>query len=137
MRFSPLSLSFVSMFIFCFFSTVAFSAEGLPLKEKKTLSSTADIADALTAAKDKTARSIISIDAKKRADDYLKAYLLIRKSNPSSRIFFKLANGTTLTNIADVTVLENGTLILFKTTTTQGLKNDVIPVEEIISLGHL
>lgn len=125
------------IFYFSFFSTTTLSAENTNLKAKKTLSSTADIADTLTAAQDKTTRSIITIEAKKRADDYLKAYLLIRQSNPSSRIFFKLANGTTLINIADVAVLENGTLMLFKTTTTQGLKNDVIPVEEIISLGHL
>ena len=142
---SFLSLSFVSififtvMFIFCFslFSAPAFSADNIATKPKK-LTSSASPGDLLVAQdKNTTSRSIITIEVKKRAEDYLKAYQLIRQNNPSSRIFFKLANGTTMTNIADVTVLENGTLMLFKTTTTQGLKNDVIPVEEIVALGHL
>lgn len=83
------------------------------------------------------AKSYISIDAKKRAEDYLKAYELLRKDKPSSRIFFKLTNGSSISNIADVQIVENGTLILFKTTTTQGFKYEIVPVEEISSLGHL
>ncbi len=129
------SISMLLIFCFSFFSTPVFSAEAIDLKKLKEqkMTSSAELA----AAQNQTSRSIMTIEAKKRAEDYLKAYQLIRQNNPSSRIFFKLANGTTLTNIADVTVLENGTLMLFKTTTTQGLKNDVIPVEEIIALGHL
>ena len=83
------------------------------------------------------AKSVIVVDAKKRSEDYQKAYELLRKDKPPSRIFFKLSSGATISNIADLVVIENGTLILFKSTSSQGFKYEVVPVEEIATLGHL
>ncbi len=129
------------IFIFSFLiSTFAFTEPDIKIeKNLKNFSLSPKNTVPVKASTNKTSadKSMITIDAKTRAEDYQKAYLLIRKDKPSSRIFFKLADGTILSNIVDITVLENGTLLLFKTTTTQGLKYNVIPVEEIIALGHL
>ncbi|MFA5249987.1 MAG: hypothetical protein WC371_01070 [Parachlamydiales bacterium] len=116
------------------FST--FTSPSVKSSASSELAASASSLSSLPALESKT-KSVLAIDAKKRAEDYLKAYELMRKEKPSSKIFFKLANGSSLQNIVDLVVLENGTLILFKTTTSQGLRYEIVPIEEIVLLSHL
>jgi len=81
-------------------------------------------------------KGIITISPQARSQDFVKAFDLLKRDKPSSRIFYRLANGQTLTNIVEVSALESGTLLLFKISTTQGLKYVVIAIEDVLEIGH-
>ena len=82
-------------------------------------------------------RSIMIIEPKARAEDFIKSFEMLKKDKPSSRIYYKLFNNQTINNIIDINMLDNGTLILFKIATTQGTKFLIVPTEDIESIGHL
>ena len=82
-------------------------------------------------------KGYLLIDVKQRAEDFVKALEILKKDKPSSRIFFKLEDGTTISNIMEIKPLSNGTLLLFKISTIQGIKTLVIMTENISELGHL
>ncbi len=81
-------------------------------------------------------QSYIPIDLKERASDYKEAFEALKKEKTSAKVFFQLANGTTITNIIDMSLTGNGHLILFKYNTQQGIKNQVVPVEQIVQLSY-
>ena len=87
--------------------------------------------------KTKPQRSIMIIDPKARGEDFVKAFDLLKRDKPSSRIFYRLFNGQTIANIIELSLIDNGTLVLFKVTTTQGLKYLVVSTEDIQEIGHL
>ncbi len=82
-------------------------------------------------------KSVMMIDAKDRAGDFLKAYSLLKQEKASARIFFKLTNGTIITNIVDLSLFQGNTLFLFKVSSLQGVKYTVVPIEEIQEIGNL
>ena len=77
------------------------------------------------------------IEPKMRALDYQQAFESLRKERTASKVFFQLTDGSTLTNVIELTVMGNGTLLLFKTNTPQGIKHQVVEVERIQSICHL
>jgi hypothetical protein len=82
-------------------------------------------------------QSVMMIDSKARALDFIKAYDILKREKVSARIFFKLSNGQMITNIIDLSLLEQNTLILFKLTALQGMKYSIIPIEQIKEIGTL
>lgn len=76
------------------------------------------------------------LDPKSRARDYVQAFEILRKEKSVSRVYFKTISGTLLQNIMEMTPMENGSLILFKLNTPQGIKYQVVKVEEIVTLHH-
>jgi hypothetical protein len=78
----------------------------------------------------------MSIDPKARAQDYLQAFDVLRKDKTPNKIVFELTDGTSLTNVIDMTLMGNGNLILFRINTPQGIKTQVVGVEQIKSLSH-
>lgn len=82
-------------------------------------------------------RSVMIVQPKDKASDFIKAFELLKKEKPSSKIYYKLYSNRTINNIIDVSMLENGTLILFKIATSQGTKLIIVPVEEIEEIGHI
>jgi hypothetical protein len=83
------------------------------------------------------ARSYMAIDSKARAKDYLQVYDLLRKEKSANKLLFHLQNGSTVTNIIDITLLDEGTLLLFRCNTPQGILFQVVEVENIVGVAHL
>lgn len=82
-----------------------------------------------------SSRSIF-IDPKARALDFQQAFDLLRKEKTANKVQFILDNGKTISNIIDMVILSNGSLILFKFSSQQGIKYQVVPVESIESISH-
>ena len=82
-------------------------------------------------------KSIMILNPKERAEDYVKAFEMLKKNKPSSKIYFRLSSNKIINNIIDMNMLENGSLILFKTSSTKGTNFLIVPTEEIESVGHL
>ena len=80
--------------------------------------------------------STMSIDAKMRAEDYKEAFEALRKEKTTGKVFFQLQNGTTISNIIDMTLMGNSTLILFRFNSTQGIRFQVVKVEEVAFISY-
>jgi len=77
-------------------------------------------------------KSPVLIEAKARADDLVKAYEAFKKEQPTFRVAARLANGTSLSNILELSAMPNGTLFLVKLSSPLGTKLQIIPVDEIV-----
>jgi hypothetical protein len=82
-------------------------------------------------------QNYMMIDPKARALDYIQAFEMLRKEKTSSKVFFEIVNGSTIGNIIEILLMGNGTLLYVKYNTQQGIKFQVISVEEIKQLGYL
>ena len=83
-----------------------------------------------------TGRSTLVIEAKARADDIVKSYDLLKREKPTLRISAHTYSGVVLSNITEITAMPNGTLLLFRTSSTQGVKNTFVPVDDVIDLFY-
>lgn len=81
-------------------------------------------------------RSMIVIEAKARSDDVVKAYELLKREKPTLKISARTVSGQILSNIADITPMPNGTLLLFRLSTNLGVKNQFISVEDVADLFY-
>jgi hypothetical protein len=79
-------------------------------------------------------RSFMMIDAATRAADYKAAFDMLKKDKITNKISFHLTTGEVLSNINDITLAENSSLLIIKFHTVQGNKYQVVPVENIASL---
>jgi len=77
------------------------------------------------------------IDPKMRAQDYEQAFEMLRKEKTTAKVFFQLQNGSTISNIIDMTLMANATLILFRFNSTQGIRFQLVKVEEIAAISYL
>lgn len=85
---------------------------------------------------DHKSQSYMVINLKERANDYKEAFDNLKKEKGVGKVFFQLANGNTITNIVEMTLTGNGHLIVFKFNTTQGVKFQIVPVEQITALSY-
>lgn len=81
-------------------------------------------------------RSLLTIDPKNRAQDYVQAYELLRKDKPALKISIRTLGGETLSNVTDLSVSEHGTLLFVKVPTNQGARLLVLPLEEILEIAY-
>lgn len=81
-------------------------------------------------------RSTVAIDAKARSEDILKAYDLLKREKPTLKISARTYSGQILSNVVDITAMPNGTLLLFRTSSAQGIKNQFISVDDVIELFY-
>jgi hypothetical protein len=81
-------------------------------------------------------RSTILIEAKARAEDIMKAYDMMKKEKPTLRIAAHTENGPVLANIVDITIMPNGTWLLFRLSSSQGTKNQFVSVDDVIDLYY-
>ena len=84
-----------------------------------------------------SSRSVMIINPKDRASDYMKAYQMLRQEKSTAKVYFELANGKQIANIIDITPMPEGTMILFRYTTPQGIKYQVVDIEDILAVKHL
>ncbi len=78
-----------------------------------------------------------AIDAKTRADDYLQAFDMLRKEKSAAKVQFVLKDGSTITNILDIQLMQQGSLMVFRFNSPQGILLRVVGLEEISRLEHL
>ena len=72
-----------------------------------------------------------------RAADLLEAYLFLKQHNIASSILVIMKDKSTLTNILDIQIMKNGTLLIFKVNTLQGEKYMLVKTEDVDSLSVL
>ncbi|MGE0671386.1 MAG: hypothetical protein AB7O89_10695, partial [Parachlamydiales bacterium] len=77
------------------------------------------------------------IDPKMRAQDFKEAFETLRKEKTTGKVFFQLMNGSTISNIIDMTLMGNSTLILFRFNSTQGIRFQLVKVEEVASISYM
>jgi hypothetical protein len=80
--------------------------------------------------------SYMRIEPHARALDYQQAFEQLRKEKTSGKVYFQLTNGTMISNIIDMALMPNSTLILFRFNSSQGIKFQTVKVEEIASLNY-
>jgi len=71
-----------------------------------------------------------------RALDYQQAFEQMRAEKSTGKVYFELVDGSTISNIIDVHVLQNSTLILFRYTSNQEVRYKVVKVEDIRDLRY-
>ena|ERR1700722_9372967 len=106
-------------------------------KPATTMQQPAVLVEAAAANKAATTKGVMTIDPKMRAADLMQAFETLRREKTTAKVVFQLANGKTLTNIIEMTLMTNGSVILFRYNTPQGIQLQVVPTEEIVSLYHV
>ncbi len=83
-----------------------------------------------------SSNEVMVINPEMRAKDFQSAFDYLKKANNAAIISVKLKSGPLISEISSMEVMPQGTLIIFQTNTPQGLKNDVINIENIESIGY-
>ena len=76
------------------------------------------------------------IDPKSRALDYQQAFELLRKEKTANKVIFLLTDGSSISNIIDMKIMNNGSILLFRFETPQGIKYQAVEIEGIVALMH-
>ncbi len=76
------------------------------------------------------------ISPSERALDYQQAFEQMRAEKSTGKVYFELADGSTISNIIEMHVLQNSTLILFRYTSNQEIRYRVVKVEDIRDLRY-
>lgn len=80
--------------------------------------------------------SYMMITPAARAADLQQAFETLRKEKSTGKVFFQLADGSTIANVIDMTLMPNSTLILFRFNSNQGIRFQVVKVEEIHNISY-
>lgn len=81
-------------------------------------------------------KSVIIIDPKARAADFVQAFDILRKDKPTLKISIKIANGMNLNSVSEVIATQGGTLLMIKYSSNAGLKYQIVPVEDIEEIAY-
>jgi hypothetical protein len=73
----------------------------------------------------------IQIEAKARVQDLLQSYAFLKKEKGAAKVFLILKSGERIAQILDITAMDNGTLLLVRFATAQGIQLRVFGVEDI------
>lgn len=79
----------------------------------------------------------MSIDPKHRASDYKEVFDSLRKEKAVNKVFVKLQNGMSITNIIDMQLMANSTVFLLRYNTPNGIKVQAVELEHIQGVGYL
>ncbi len=71
-----------------------------------------------------------------RAVDFQQAYDFLRKEKSTGKVYFELSDGSTISNIIEMLVMPNSTLIIFRYNSNQGINFQVVKIEEIVNLRY-
>jgi hypothetical protein len=71
-----------------------------------------------------------------RAADFLQAFDALRREKTTGKVFFQLSDGTLISNVIDVTAMSHSSLLLFRFNSNQGIRLQVVKIEDIASLGY-
>lgn len=79
----------------------------------------------------------MAIDPKLRASDYKEVFDCLRKEKAQNKVYVKLADGSMVTNIIDMSAMGNSTVFLLKYNTPRGIKIQAIELELIHGIGYI
>src|SRR5579871_3974644 len=79
-------------------------------------------------AKTTSMTTYMMIPPSQRALDYQQAFEQMRAEKSSGKVYFELADGSTLSNIVDMHVMENSTIILFRYASNQEIRYKAVKV---------
>lgn len=99
------------------------------MEEQKMVSSTATQAASSTG-------SIIMITPKERADDLKKAFEFLRGEKSASKVLVTFKGDKKISNVIDMKMMPEKTIFIFRYSTPQGIKFQVAPIEDIVSIEH-
>lgn len=71
-----------------------------------------------------------------RALDFQQAFEQMRKEKSTAKVYFELADGTIISNVIDMTMMSNSTLVMFRFNSNQGIRFQVVKVEDILNLSY-
>jgi hypothetical protein len=80
-------------------------------------------------------KSVMIIDPKARANDYVQAFDFLRKDKPTLKIMIRTTQAMFI-GVTDVTASSSGTLLMVKTLSNQGLKTQFVPIEQIMEINY-
>ena len=80
-------------------------------------------------------KSVLFIDPKNRANDYMQAFELLHKDKPTLKINLRTKGGMTI-QVNEMTASSSGTLIFAKVPANSGSKYLIIPIEEIAEVSY-
>lgn len=83
-----------------------------------------------------SSRSIMIIDPKDRANDYVKAWEMLKLEKSMAKVSFELSDGTMISNVIDMKLMPGNTLIVFRYSTPQGILFQVVEVEDLAGVTH-
>lgn len=116
----------------CVLSTLFLHAEDA--KETKLSGSSTTTTPAMPPPRSDT-MSYITIDPKSRAADLKEAFEYLRRERTSQKVSVHFSNQPAISNILDFTLMQNGTIILFRYNTTQGIKYMMTNIEDITGIS--
>ncbi len=71
-----------------------------------------------------------------RALDFQEAFEQLRKEKSAGKVYFELADGTIISNVIDMTMMSNSTLVMLRFNSNQGIRFQVVKVEDILNLRY-
>jgi hypothetical protein len=80
-------------------------------------------------------KSVIVIDPKARASDYVQAFDMLRKDKPTLKIMIRTVSAV-IPHVSEISAATSGTLLFIKVLSNQGAKIQPIPVEEIMEMTY-
>ena len=87
--------------------------------------------------KSSSSSSYIAIPIKDRALDFQQAFEQLKKEKTSGKVYFQFLDGSSISNIIDILLLPNNSLMLFRyNTNNQGIRLQVVKVEDIAGLSY-
>jgi len=78
-----------------------------------------------------------TIEPKARAQDYLQAFSFLRQEKTAGKVAFLLKDGSSISNIIDIHLMDQGSLLISRYNSAQGIKFRVVCLEEILRVEHL
>lgn len=78
-----------------------------------------------------------TVEPKARALDYIQAFSFLRQEKTTSKVAFFLKDGSSISNVIDIQLMDQGSLLILRFNSGQGIKFRVLGLEEIASLEHL
>lgn len=81
-------------------------------------------------------QSYMIIPPAARASDFVQAFDMLRKEKTAGKVYFQLSDGTAIANVIDMTLMPNSTLFLFRFNSSQGIRFQVVKVEDILYIGY-
>lgn len=109
----------------------------LKADEKRTTNSAvrdAAVADHSASPHSSSGSEVMVINPHDRAKDFKEVYEYLNTHRSSGKVTFHLKNGSTISHISDIILPNSGSLVIFKQSTTQGVRFKVVKVEDIESV---
>ncbi|KPK32859.1 MAG: hypothetical protein AMS24_02995 [Chlamydiae bacterium SM23_39] len=78
----------------------------------------------------------MEIPYRERAQDYLQAYNILKADKTTNSIYFKLKDGSTISNILEINLLNSSTIMFFKISTYSGIKYSFVAIEDVADIGY-